>query len=133
MKPSRPQTGLSGSRIVLSVDEPTVFPQQGDEIRKGTIDRVLTLRNDLGDPYEVAFARLERPLSYGVHSSATVSLMTRYAKDVLSDMLSREFVIVNIGLEESWVLETNQTDPRFRDRSRGFYLGFGTVALDRPG
>src|SRR3972149_2444234 len=94
--PIPPQT-LERLRIMLSVDEPTVFAQTDDEIRYGIIERVLMMFNEAGDPYQVAFARLERPLAYGGHSSAVVSLMTRYAKSQLADLLSSEMVIVNIG------------------------------------
>jgi len=126
--PIPPQT-LERLRIMLSVDEPTVFAQTDDEIRYGIIERVLMMFNEAGDPYQVAFARLERPLAYGGHSSAVVSLMTRYAKSQLADLLSSEMVIVNIGLEELWVLEGDSTGPRIKDRSKSFYLGYGTVSL----
>lgn len=128
-----PQTSNSivGKRLKLTVAEPDVFAQSGDDIVYGVVARVLTLTNDRGDPYEIAVVELDRPLAYGVHSSKVISLMTRYGGKELADLLRGERVVVNIVLEDPWVLQGDASDPRMSDKNLGFYLGYGTATVHR--
>lgn len=122
--------GLTGKRIRLNVDEPTTFAQAHDDTRFGLVVRLLTLRNVRGEPYGVAVVRLDRPLSYLGRSSEIVSLMTRYAKHELEDILRKEAVVVNVALEDPGILEWDAADPRLSSPDRVFHLGYGTASLD---
>jgi len=121
---------LEGRRVRLTIDEPDVFARTGDDVRDGTIRRLLVLENDVGAPYEVAIVHMEKPVAYGVHSSDVVSLMTRYAKDRLTRLLSREKIAVNVVLEDPSLLEADVSDPRMTDKTLGFYLGYGMAVLE---
>ena len=120
---------IQGRRVKITVSEPDTFVRGSDDVRYGEVARVLTLSNEAGNPCEVAFVRLDSPLAYGVHSSEVVSLMTRYAKNELADLLRGDLVVVNIGLEDPWVLDGDETDPKMKDGSLGFHLGYGTALI----
>ncbi len=129
--PQRSPDQIVGQRLKLTVAEPDSFARKGEDVVYGVVVRVLTATNNRGDPYEVAVVELERVLAYGVHSSRTVSLMTRYSGKELSDLSRGDEVVVNIVLEDSWILHGDVSDPRMRDKSLAFNLGFGTAALQQ--
>jgi len=121
---------LIGKRVKVRIDEPTSFAQMNTDIVDGVIDRVLTLKNAAGRPYSIAVVRLDRPIEHGGAAFSVVSLMTRYSKHELEDLMNGSELVVNIALEDPGILGWHPDDHRIDEHDRVLNLGYGTAVLE---
>ena len=131
--------GLVGRRVRLDIDEPSEFAARHDNVREGTVVRVLVFPTPGGRSYEIAIVRMDRVLEYGNvristgrydHGmSSVVSIMPRHEGEELNDLLQGRWISVNVALEDVGCVSWAPDNPKWDDVARGFDLGYGVVRL----
>jgi hypothetical protein len=120
---------ITGRRVAIDIDEPSVFAATGMNVRKGVLQRLLTGRNAKGQTYQLAIVELDQEIRWDSNRFEVVSLRVRHAGREISDLSVQRYLGVSISGWERWILGCSQDDPRISSRMGSRYLGYGTARL----
>ncbi len=119
---------LTGRRIRVGIAEPTDFTDFGRGELTGNIRQILFVKRKTSGSFFVAIMELDRPMPFR-GGTKVLSLVARNVGAEISDLLTKDWIVVNFSAEPERALIQPEEDPDLRLRRATGYLGFGLASL----